>query len=298
MPAKNVNQMVGLGGLFDIMQTALHTTYLNRGNPVSILLIAPSGGGKSAAIISMCDEETRLRVDRLTSSGLQSMMKDDDKEKKIKWLMIPDLNPSLVGKKSTTDLTMASLMTIISDGIVRISDGRVEKVVKHGAVGVIAGITPEIYRKHRTIWREIGFTRRFILIYFDYTPETLKRLSSAVFYGSAYGGQQFTTSFKVPPVKKTQGVFIPKKFIGQIVKLSEQLAALASKRISSVYVDKKKVGERFVTEEVNPIPYQITLMQIAKGNALRHKRGTVIEGDIKFVEKMLEWCDWENPKLV
>lgn len=288
--------MVGTEKLFEIVETALYTGYAVKGLPVSVLLIGPSGGGKSTAIIAQELDERIMRCDRVTASGIWELVNRDVKGL-LRYIIIPDLNATLTGKKSTSDLASSALMTLMSDGIARIADGRNNKEIKHEPVGVITGVTPEMYRRHWKTWRDIGFLRRFLPMHFDYSEKTKSKISHGIFSGQIFSGQKIGTTFKPPKTKFNTN--IPTQYESQIKMASQRLAQLIS--VGPVWRKDSKGNARMelqATSKMLEFPYQMSLEAMARGHARLRGNAEVGIKDIEFITELLDWCSWEHPKMI
>ncbi len=170
--------LIALQPILEIIETVLWTAALDHGIPISAFLIGPPGSGKSKTLTPFAGK-TIHRSDDLTSSGVLEIM-ERDKENSVKHILISDLNAILSHKSSTTNLTIGNLLSLMSEGIVRIDDGRRNKEVPHAPVGLVVGITPKMYEMHFERWDMTGFRRRFLPIFFTYKAATIMQIQKAI----------------------------------------------------------------------------------------------------------------------
>src|SRR6266404_4853411 len=137
------NGLYHMEPLEEIIDTILFTSCIQGENPVSIIIVGPSGIGKSAAIVRY-ESKALLKTDSISSKGLYDIA-NQDKEKLLRFLMIPDMNPTLSRRSSTVQSVLANLLSFTSDGTIRVDDGRETKECKHDPVGIVTAATDDIY---------------------------------------------------------------------------------------------------------------------------------------------------------
>src|SRR3974390_3642579 len=94
--------------VLEIVETALFTACVRDENPVSMILIGPSGIAKSMMLTHYAAAEVR-RSDSISSQGLFDLASTDHKNE-LKFLVIPDMNPTLSRKPTTVQRTIANLL--------------------------------------------------------------------------------------------------------------------------------------------------------------------------------------------
>lgn len=285
---------MGANGLFyvepiqEIIETVIFTSCIRDESPVSIIIIGPSGIAKSMMLARYQNEALRL-TDSISSQGLFDISIHDPKQE-IKFLLIPDLNPTLSRKPTTVQSTIANLLSFTADGTVRIDDGRSNKECKHSPVGLITAATDDIYSKQAKKWFALGLRRRIIPIFFKYTMETTRKLQELVkedkIHSTAPPPAKIKLSQKVRPA-------IPKDIQTAIEMLSLRFSVLLGKLFIHDYEIKK-----WYVREVVPIAPQITLTNLGRGHALRANRATLTDEDTQFLYRFLDFCDPEHPKEI
>jgi hypothetical protein len=164
--------------LQELIETVLHTACIRDENPISIICIGPSGIGKSM-LLSRYLSPALTHSDSISSQGLFDIALRDPKNE-IKFLILPDINPTLSRKPSTVQNTIANLLSFTADGTIRIDDGRQAKDCKHAPIGILTAATPEMYARQAKKWFALGLRRRIIPIFFDYTYRTVAKLQEMV----------------------------------------------------------------------------------------------------------------------
>jgi len=276
--------------LLEIMEACFFTSCIREENPVSIILVGPSGIAKSMMITHYNGEALRA-TDSITSQGLFDIANGDTKNL-IKFLLIPDLNPTMSRKPTTVQSTVASLLSFTADGTVRVDDGRHNKECKHSPVGIVTSATDDIYNKHAKKWYALGLRRRIIPLFFKYTIETTRHLQKLVREGRIHSIPPPTVKLRLNQKAKPA---ISDNHLLTIESLSIRFSILLGK----LKMDPR--GEsipKWYVREVVPIAPQITLNTLAKAHALRDDRGTVTESDMDFIARFLDFCDPEHPREI
>jgi len=283
--------LIGTEPLEQIIETVVNTSKM--GFPLSVILIGPSGCGKSSLIckysgIGFC------RTDSISSQGLYDICERDNKNE-IKYIIIPDFNPTMSRKSSTVDGTLANLLTLTADGTTRIDDGRSKKEYRHDPIGLITAATTEMYAKHERKWYNLGLRRRIMPLFYRYSRETLSRIQDSVDDKSVIlkGLNVIEYNF----FEDQQRVHIAD------VKISEKHTAKIRENASilALYMGKTRAwdgdgrGSKWFTREVLPITPHLALQSIVCANALKNKRMKVTDEDIDFMLKFMRFCDPEHP---
>ena len=288
------NALIGTKALEDIVETAIFTGHLADTVPVSIMLIGPSGAGKSKMILKF-EGKMLHRSDDITSSGLQDIVTEDEKTQAVTHIMLPDFNAPLSHKPSTTGLLIANLLTMMSDGTARIDDGRETKVLVHNPIGIITAVTPDMYSKNEYKWKMLGFKRRFLPIFYDYTTETVRRVQKMISKGKVTSGQLTKKVIEFKGEKRR--IYLNSHEANELHLLSATLSEhLAIHGIAKRNEQKSIVREIVPGKPLLPYSPHLLLQAMAKGNALKYKRIRVNGTDIKFCIDLLEFCRYGEPR--
>jgi len=288
------NNLIGTKCLEDIIETAIYTGNLASTVPVSLMLIGPSGAGKSKMLLKFQGEMLH-RSDDITSSGLQDIVKMDEKDQTVTHIVLPDFNAPLSHKAGTSTLLVANLLTMMSDGTARIDDGRETKILVHNPIGILTAVTPEMYSKNEHKWKILGFKRRFLPIFYDYTPATIMKVQKNISKGKVTSEPLTlrTITFKGPK-KEVQ---LKSREANELKELSVYLAeSLAIHGIAKRNEDKKIKHEIVPGKTLLPYSPHLLLQAVARGNALRNSRTRVTSADISFCADLLTFCRYGEPK--
>lgn len=286
--------LIGMDVILEVLETAIVSSLVKNSIPASVILIGPSGAGKSQAVLLYSNDNipSVRHSDDLTSRGIDDIVMMD-KDNKVSHVLCPDFNVVLSHRDSVVNLTSAKLMTLMSDGVCRVDDGRAVKEIKHRQMGILTAMTFRVYTKVAKRWEMLGFKRRFIPIFFDYSSETKALIQSDIRNGAQ------VISIKKNPISakmKMTDIRINTKEGHAIEILSSSLAENLS---YYPRIDRKTgqigsaPGEKFL--EFTP---HHTLRTMAKAHALLRGRQKVDESDLKFLSRMVDFCRYGRPVMI
>lgn len=279
-----------LEALTEIVETVIYTSCLPGETPVSIILVGPSGTAKSLILKSYASDAIHV-TDSITSAGLWSIAQNDHKNER-KFILIPDINPTLSRRSSTKDATVGNLLSLTGDGTVRIDDGRGDKICKHSPMGLLTACTPEIYHRNAKQWFALGLRRRIIPVFYRYTKETEDKLQDRVRNGDIHTKQEE-----------------PKKLIlkdyGKPGITPEQ-ASLLQVKGSQLAVNLGKLKDfnpikgtlKWELREVVPISPHITMRLLAMAHAIRRNSARIEQQELEFLARFISFTDPEFPRQI
>lgn len=279
----------------EIILTAFNTGWLPNGNPISLLVVGPSGAGKSKTLLRFSGAGI-LRTDDLTSKGLYDLLRQDS-HGELNFILLGDFNPVLSHKGSVTNLTVASMLSVMSDGTVRIDDGREIKTLAHRPVGFVTACTIDMFKQNMKKWSALGITRRFLTIFYDYSPSTELAGQKAI-SKSRVTLQQLQPHVIVKPLRCN--IAIPSNYRTAIESLSGVLAG----HLGHYPLIKKDTETKQWRREIvagNPtlkFTPQLYLQQLAKGHAILQHRTAVQGEDIEWLQLVLTFTNPSKPGII
>lgn len=286
--------LIGVENLSEIAETALFSAHLTKSIPTSLVFIGPSGAGKSKLIMQYENVNGSHLTSDITSSGLQELLAADPAGK-IKFLIVPDFNVVLSHRASTLQLTIANLLSVTSEGTVRIDDGRLKKETKHAPCGILTAMTRDLYSMFARKWAVLGFNRRFLPIYYDYSLQTRQRINTAIMGG--YVTLMQLARAAVPMPKKPQDVGISPGMGQRIQGLSDELANNIGYIPTPTRHRSNKGthgGARFAGKQLEFSPH-LALRSMARAHALRDGRRDVKEPDLDFLFRLIGFTRYDRP---
>lgn len=291
----------------EILETILLTAHVAGTIPISAILIGPSGAGKSKGVMQFRDADGCHLTTDVTSIGIQEIL-SRDKEGKIRFLIVPDFNLVLSHRASTLQLTIANLLSVTSEGTVRIDDGRVVKEVKHAPVGIITAMTRELYAHVARKWSVIGFNRRFLPVYYDYSTETRFKIQDGISTGSVSLMQLASKQVEPPPMQTVVEMGDESKTIQQLsTELAENIGWLPINRhrkegeeekpTEGIKTASRKAGAVFIGKQLEFSPH-LSLRTMAQAHALKEKRTAVSREDVAFLMRLITFTRYDRPFLL
>lgn len=286
--------LIGMDSILEILETAICSAFVKDSIPVSVILIGPSGAGKSQALLIY--DSGRIpsvhRSDDLTAAGIFDICLKD-KENKIAHILCPDFNIPMSHKDSVVSGMSAKMMGLMSDGIVRIDDGRSNKEISHRQTGLLTAMTGDVYIGHSKKWSALGFKRRFLPIFFDYSAKTRSEVQAKIRNGHPVIIEIKRNPLSAKPVLTEIQIKPNSKQAFAIESLSITLAtnlAYYPKRDRKTGEIEAAPGHPFIEYS----PHHV-LRTMARAHALRDKRRVVLNKDVDFLAGMIDFCKYGSP---
>ena len=267
----------------------LYTSCVRDSVPVSAVLVGDSGTAKSKLLMSLTGDSIHL-TDSFTSTGLFDLMKFDQ-QNKLRWIITPDMNPTLCRRPSTVVSTVSNLLSLTMDGTCRVDDGRSDKIAKHDPIGFLSAMTPDIYAKQAKKWLALGLRRRIIPLFYTYSRETIDKLLT-IMRDDKISGANFNNFIFTP-----NGNYKP--LINQVMALHIQ--AHGSTFASNLGLERSKDREgkaKWYLKNIVPISPISTLRTLARAHAIKNKRTEVSDEDISFLALFIDFTNQSMPKAL
>jgi hypothetical protein len=277
--------MIGVNVLERILRRVQLSVAVAGARPLNIIIIGPSGGGKSSVLM----QSKAVNSETLMDFTSESLVRFCEREKP-RYIICPDLNIVVSHKPSVANLTMAALLAITGEGTSKIPgfEGQVKFSLPEGFVcGLMTACTYDIYVSKRGKWRQVGLLRRLLPIYFSYLPATVCNINQSIAKGM------------VPSYAPNGRWSVPDG--RHAIKLSEayatrlnDLAGMTMAQMSWIYKTRK--GERR-TERAYDYSFDLHLMfrTYAKACSLERKDTEVRESDVLETEILSRFVRLDRP---
>lgn len=282
--------------IIDIALASIIATRLKLGDPIWLIIIGASSGGKSQILrpLSLTDEKFLHRVDDLTENTFLSGMnvgKDKGEPSLLHrigalgMIVMSDLTV-LFSKNSESKNAILSQFRMIYDGEMVKFSGTSDKSIKwKGYLGVLAGSTPSIYGHFEEV-ADMG--ERFVYYRMkDYDPEKATRLAmSRKVYGKDLDEKLSTLYGEY--IKETvlgydgKDIILPQNLLDRIL----QISMFAEKVRTVAHTDFYKVIDRIPVSAM-PMRVALQLISIAKGLYIM-RGGDISENDLSIID----WCGY------
>jgi len=287
-------------GMSRIAMASIIATRMKLGDPVWMLLIGPSSGGKSQILrpIALTDEKFIHRIDDVTENTFLSGAKAAKGQKDISLLKRIGSNGIIVisdftvifSKSSETKTAVLSQMRMIYDGeMVKYSGSSSEPISWKGYMGVLAGSTPSIYSHFEEV-ADMG--ERFI--YYRMKPYDVEKATRISLHRTVFGKELDGI------LSDMYGEYIKESVMsanGEVPPLSEEvderiltIAMFAALLRTPTHYDRfsKSVDRVPVSEAPMRVALQLRAIARALSVMAHHDTGSweLEEADIRY----LEWC--------
>lgn len=291
--------MIGLERVAKIVRCAYASEMLEGQHPISVILIAPSDGGKSQILLNERPEWVRILND-FTYAPLISILEerwDNGKGTKHTSILVPDLNTVISHKPAVAQLTASILLSLLGEGLTEVPgiDGverwKVDKLKNLGLTGsLMTGITPEMFRTKRGKWRETGLLRRMLPVNYDYRAATVADISLSIAAGQ--DKVSYAPSYYKYPQKK-----VIVRIESEHAPVINHLADMTLNQLSWGFTD--KVGTKRATQgQKLPFSLHKTFRVYARAHALLHGRDTTHTDDIMALKDLCCFVRYDRPEEV
>lgn len=280
--------------IIDVTLASIIATRLKLGDPIWLIIIGASSGGKSQILrpMAMTDAKFMHRIDDLTENTFLSAMKTNDGNNSLLQrigergiMVISDLTV-IFSKSAETRATILSQFRMIYDGeMTKFSGNMKNPITWKGYLGVLAGSTPSIYAAFEEV-ADMG--ERFIYYRMkDYDPRKATRLAlGRKIFGRDLDktlSSMYEEYIKEVVASANTNVEISDAVNERIIEIS-----LIAERIrTSVSLDWK--GEKISKVPVAAMPMRVALQLTAIAKGLYVMRGKELDQNDLAI---LDWCAW------
>ena len=173
--------------IISIVELVAYTGGLKGHNPISILVCAPTGHGKTQWVMKRFEKNRGIhRAEMLTRIGIAKWLfkPGDEHWQGLHHLIIADATTVLGGTDVNENLE-GYLQSLNYEGTSGYHSLHLPSVnLPHPVtIGLIAGLVPATIRRRGKRWAETGFLRRYLPTSYSYTQEQLKNLMELTLRG-------------------------------------------------------------------------------------------------------------------
>lgn len=159
-----------LGPLQDFLRLLIWTGQLADERPVSAIVIAPAGTGKTTLLEGLRCDQAEF-VGDLTSRPLSMLVKSSEK---MTHILLGDMLSIFGHKSATVKLTMRLISQMTGEQLLH--DPFTGETIKPRKIGLITAIPPADYKKEHNRIQDGGFLTRFIEVRYNYKPSTVSAI--------------------------------------------------------------------------------------------------------------------------
>lgn len=264
--------MIEVEPLEKALTLSLQSAYIkNNTRAVSLLIIADAEHGKTQTMYAICRKLVKKQriffTNNVTAKYIEKELLHDIKEGKIKHIVIPDLLNSIERARSTRQLFVNFMKSLIDEGIVHVADAYGQfQHAEPVKCGLISAITKANLNENYGDWRNIGFLSRMIPFSYRYDIAKVMKIFDNVFK------DQETRNNGFPPIK------LKEKEIADGVEYSK-LQAFSMTTARSM----QGIGVRMYEN----------LVGLARANAYFSGRQKTNVNDVEEVMRLSKWFNYE-----
>lgn len=260
------SHLIGVKELQDIVKLVVVSGFLKNHKPLSLLLVAKVGHGKTDIISTFSCKNVHFLSD-LSSTGVYDLL---DEHKQLTHIVLPDFTKITMKNKATSNNLMTTLNSAIEEGlgIVRLKNTKKDFKGKH--IGLITATTDKSYNQNKKKFSSFGFSSRFLIASFSYSDATVLNIMESI-YRCEYLQKQYAKA----PLKKENGHPLAKESVEIPYELAKKL--------------NRKGDNAFRTQK--------QMQTLACCNALINNRKVVTEEDLEAVLKVIKFCNMEYTEI-
>jgi len=269
-----------------ILKRVVASAYLRNSEtyPLSALLVAPVGAGKTTLIKKACWGNGVLGLSDCTPYGLAKLLPEIE-AKGVKHIVIYDMVEPMSRSRVIVNPLIGFLNSLIEEGIFRVSTGfiTIDKPIK---LGLITSTTKkELFDKRRG-WLSIGFISRMLPISWTFTDTDVIQILQALASGGLEGVNPEEIKLRARKVEGDPTIF------QKLIPYAQAIEASANR-----YLTRGKEGELIeVKVEAYPFRRQKQLMIFLMSNALLRGSPKVEEKDFEEFQALVRWMNYDlNP---
>jgi len=263
-----MGKLINTEKLEELIELAILSGRVRGADPVSLLISAKIGTGKTAIVKQYREVPTCKYVTETTAFGIQQKYLPLIESGQIRHLIIGDLVNPLSKQKSTRETFIAFMNCLIEDGLKAIATYYMrwesKEPIKCGMITTIA--QPDLlYAAGR--WYEIGFLSRCVPVTYSYSPSTKMRIHQEIAEGE--------DMYEPPP----KYVWVPPVFCP--VKPNKEINVSLIELVCKFEEAEKVYGFR----------RQKQIQTLLMANALKNRRLHVTQED---ADTIMELCNYIN----
>lgn len=191
--------------IIDILKRIIASGFVKNAEPLSALIVAPVGAGKTTNLKKIALNNNILSFSDITPYGL-SLLLNEIKAKKITHIIIFDLIQPMSRSRSVVNNLIGFLNSLIEEGIFRIRTGFME-FAEPLKLGLITCTTDKELMDKRRGWLSIGFISRLIPISFSYTQTDIIQILEDFAEQKVKGIEYEALKLKTKEIKENSDIF-------------------------------------------------------------------------------------------
>jgi hypothetical protein len=164
--------MINVDPILDFLCLAMWTAVLEGEEPVSVVLVSDSSGGKTSMLKKLICPIATFNTD-LTTRDISNIISDKNK----RMILLSDMQAIFVHKSSVVSMTLQGLRNLLEEGIYNdpFSGTKTQR-----RMGMIAGIPPIEFRQVGSKFLSGGLHTRFLVFEYEYKKKTVVLIHDSI----------------------------------------------------------------------------------------------------------------------
>lgn len=164
--------MINVDPILDFLCLAVWSSVLQDEEPVSVVLVSNSSGGKTSMLKKLICPVTSFNTD-LTTRDISNIIGDKSK----KMILLSDMQAIFVHKTSVVGMTLQTLRNLLEEGLYN-DPFTGQKVNRR--MGMIAGIPPHEFFEVGDKFMSGGLNTRFLVFEYEYKKKTVVLIHDSI----------------------------------------------------------------------------------------------------------------------
>jgi hypothetical protein len=149
--------------------------------PLSLFLIAPTESNKTKILLLLKKFPYTETIENLSAKPLNKLIAKQEKQQEIFHIIILDFIRLLQQKSKTCDAVISTLLNLTEEGSQEsLFYGQEYKLKRRIKIGIITGITPQLFKKHFAKWNENGAMTRWFFCSYLYSNDTKNTIKTFI----------------------------------------------------------------------------------------------------------------------
>lgn len=252
--------MLGLEKVTKFLEITFNSGNLKGEKPLSLLIVAPVSNGKTTGVKQFySNEQIKVQTDA-TAYGILKKYEKDLRDRKIRFIVIPDLLNCLARRKTSVDTFIMFINASSEDGIEESNTYAYEIKERIDPFGWVMCVTEKAYKKKKAQLDQIGLSSRFLKLQYKYSLETIQKIINKIINEE---------NLKIPKIK------IKKSTV--LIKGNQDIFQKAS-----------TYAKLLCSEDAETIRIQKNLQTFLKASAYTRGDNKVTQEDLKVLDDLIE----------
>lgn len=180
-----------LGTITDFVRILIWTGQLFDERPISAIIQAPAGAGKTTILESLACAQATFQGDFTARTATQIL-----RDEKITHILLGDMLSLFAHRASTVKLSMSVISKMTGEKLK--SDPFSGENIPERQIGLITAIPTEDFKRYSKHINPGGFASRFMLIKYSYKPSTIASIHRFIAENKYSAAQESNFEIKAP----------------------------------------------------------------------------------------------------